>query len=125
LKEEVCSACKGQRLKSESLKVCIDDKNIVELTALSIEDAVPFFEKLSFSKEHQKVTEPILKEIRQRLRFLLDVGLGYLSLDRNVTTLAGGGAAKNSFSGTDWCRIDGGFSTFWTNPVLVCTLAIT
>jgi excinuclease ABC subunit A len=90
LKEEVCPVCKGKRLKPESLEVCIEKQNIIQVTALSIEDAVPFFDQLLFSAEHKKVTEPILKEIRQRLRFLLDVGLGYLSLDRNVTTLAGG-----------------------------------
>ena len=90
LREEQCPDCQGKRLKPESLGVVIDGKSIVEMTAQSIEEAVPFFKKLSFSKEREKITNPILKELRTRMGFLFNVGLGYLTLDRTVATLAGG-----------------------------------
>ncbi|HTL48534.1 MAG TPA: excinuclease ABC subunit UvrA [Verrucomicrobiae bacterium] len=90
LKEDACSECGGKRLRKESLGVKIQGKNIVEVTAQAVEEAVPYFEKLKFPKTLEPVTMPILKEIRQRLKFLFDVGLGYLTLDRTVATLAGG-----------------------------------
>lgn len=90
VREDVCTACKGQRLKVDSLGVKIENKNIVELCRLPIERAKPLFEKLSFGGAEEKIASPILKEICERLRFLENVGLGYLTLDRSVTTLAGG-----------------------------------
>ncbi|MSR77904.1 MAG: excinuclease ABC subunit A [Candidatus Omnitrophica bacterium] len=90
LKEDVCSECRGLRLKKESLGVRIQKKNIVDLTGISIEEAVPFFQQLSFAESHRVVTDPILKEIRTRLKFIHEVGLGYLTLDRPVSTLSGG-----------------------------------
>ncbi len=90
LREDICSECSGKRLRKESLGVKIENKNIVEITAKSIEEAVPFFDELRFPPFSRKITEPILKEIRTRLRFLLQVGLGYLALERTVATLAGG-----------------------------------
>lgn len=90
LREEACSECGGKRLKKESLGVRIQGKTIVEWTEQAIESAVPLFEKMELPQRMAAVTAPILKEIRQRLRFLLDIGLGYLTLDRTVATLAGG-----------------------------------
>ncbi|MDA9101115.1 excinuclease ABC subunit UvrA [Omnitrophica bacterium] len=90
LRQDICALCKGQRLRPESLSVTIAGKNIVEMTRLSIEDAVPFFEGVSFPDSQTAVTRPVLKEIRSRLRFLDNVGLGYLTLERSVATLAGG-----------------------------------
>lgn len=90
LREDLCSECGGKRLKKESLGVRIQGKNIVELTEQAIETAGPFFDKLAFPARLGPVTQPILKEIRQRLKFLLDIGLSYLTLDRTVATLAGG-----------------------------------
>ncbi len=90
LKEDVCGECRGKRLRKESLGVNILGKNIVELTEQAVETAGPFFDKLEFPDRLKPVTGPVLKEIRQRMRFLLEIGLGYLSLDRTVATLAGG-----------------------------------
>jgi excinuclease ABC subunit A len=89
LREDPCPLCEGKRLRKESLMVKISGKNIIDMTELAVEEAVPFFEKLQFSR-NKLITEPILKEVRSRVRFLLDVGLGYLSLERSVSTLAGG-----------------------------------
>lgn len=90
LREETCKECNGRRLRSESLGVRIDKKNIAEVTALPVEDAVPFFEGLKFSGNGAVIAEPVLREVRERLLFLLNIGLGYLTLDRTVATLAGG-----------------------------------
>jgi len=90
LREDVCPECKGKRLRTESLGVRIAGLNIIEMTELSVEDAVPFFDKVAFPPERRRVSEPVLKEIRARIGFLLNVGLGYITLDRAVATLAGG-----------------------------------
>lgn len=90
LREDVCGECGGKRLNKVSLGVRVRGKNIAELTALAIEETRPFFEELKLPEKLGPVTAPVLKEIRERLRFLTDVGLGYLTLDRTVATLAGG-----------------------------------
>ncbi|MBI4372339.1 MAG: excinuclease ABC subunit UvrA [Candidatus Omnitrophica bacterium] len=90
VREDICSACKGMRLNQEALGVKIGKRNIVQVTALSVEEASAFFGALSFEGSDKKVSDPILKEIRERIRFLNNVGLGYITLDRAVTTLAGG-----------------------------------
>ena len=85
-----CSACSGGRLKKESLAVNISGKNITEVTSLSIEKAALFFNKLKFQGRNGLIAKPILKEIRSRLKFLLDVGLDYLTLNRSARSLSGG-----------------------------------
>ncbi len=90
LRDEVCSECQGGRIRKESLGVRISGKNIVEWAALSIEEANRHFSKVSFPENRRKITDPILREIRERLSFLQNVGLGYLALNRSVATLAGG-----------------------------------
>ncbi|HPS37371.1 MAG TPA: excinuclease ABC subunit UvrA, partial [Candidatus Omnitrophota bacterium] len=90
LREETCPECRGRRLRKESLGVLIAGKNIAEVTAVSIEEAVPFFQKLEFADAQKLISDPILREVRERLSFLLNIGLGYLTLDRTVATLAGG-----------------------------------
>lgn len=90
LREDECPECRGKRLKKESLGVLIKGLSIAEVTAMAVEEASPFFDKLNFPESYQLIVQPILKEVRQRLRFLVDVGLSYLSLDRSVATLAGG-----------------------------------
>ncbi|MBI4115715.1 MAG: excinuclease ABC subunit UvrA [Candidatus Omnitrophica bacterium] len=90
LREEICPNCRGGRIRRESLGVRIGGKNIVEWTAFSIEEASVHFGKLSFPEKKGKITDPILREIRERLHFLRNVGLSYLTLDRSVATLAGG-----------------------------------
>lgn len=90
LREEICPECAGKRLRKESLGVLIGGKNIAEVTALPVDEAVPFFQALSFQDAQKMIAEPILREVRERLSFLLNIGLGYLALDRTVATLAGG-----------------------------------
>jgi excinuclease ABC subunit A len=85
-----CPACRGARLKPESLAVKIADKNISEHTGQSVSAALRFYTGLAFSPREQAVAGPILKEIRERLGFLNNVGLGYLTLDRGAATLSGG-----------------------------------
>ncbi|MBI5115992.1 excinuclease ABC subunit UvrA [Candidatus Poribacteria bacterium] len=89
-----CSACGGARLKPESLAVRIGGKNIAELTALSIKEARGFLKKLKLSRTQSIIAGRILKEIGERLDFMLDVGLDYLTLDRAAGTLAGGEAQR-------------------------------
>ena len=85
-----CPTCQGARLKKEALFVRINDKNICDLTALSIKDALAFFETISLTEKEAEIARRILKEIRERLHFLVNVGLDYLSLDRSSGTLSGG-----------------------------------
>ncbi len=85
-----CPTCGGGRLKQESLAVKFDDKNISELTKLSIYRAEKFFSGLKITGRNAIIAKPILKEITTRLKFLLNVGLDYLTLDRSARTLSGG-----------------------------------
>ena len=85
-----CKSCKGRRLKPESLSVTVGGLNISELCNLSVEKALDFFENLTFGETETVIAREILKEIKARLRFLLNVGLGYLSLSRRSGTLSGG-----------------------------------
>lgn len=86
----VCEVCSGGRLKKESLSVTIDGKNISEVTALSIERAKQFYMDLKLTDREKLIATPILKEITERLDFLLNVGLNYLTLSRGARTLSGG-----------------------------------
>ena len=85
-----CKTCKGQRLKKESLAVTVADKNIYEVTNLSIEKLKAFLADMQLSEQQQLIGRQILKEIRARVSFLSDVGLDYLSLGRATGTLSGG-----------------------------------
>ena len=89
-----CSTCKGMRLKRESLAVTVADKNIYEVTNLSIRDLASFLSNLTLTKTQQLIGEQILKEIRSRVQFLIDVGLDYLCLSRATGTLSGGEAQR-------------------------------
>ncbi|MFB3880022.1 MAG: excinuclease ABC subunit UvrA [Armatimonadota bacterium] len=89
-----CPACKGQRLKPESLAVTVGDQNIAQVAALSIRKAMAFFTDLPLTDRQEKIARQVLKEIRTRLGFLLNVGLDYLTLDRAAATLAGGEAQR-------------------------------
>ena len=89
-----CKDCRGQRLKAESLAVTVGDKNIYEVTCLSIEDLVEWLEQLNLTKQQHLIGDQILKEIRARVGFLKDVGLEYLSLGRATGTLSGGEAQR-------------------------------
>ena len=89
-----CGACKGQRLKKESLAVTVADKNIYEITNMSIENLKAFLDSMVLSSQQQLIGHQILKEIKARVRFLSDVGLDYLSLGRATGTLSGGEAQR-------------------------------
>jgi excinuclease ABC subunit A len=92
--ERECPVCQGKRLKPEILAVTIAAKSIVDVTTLSIQQAVSFFESLELNERDANIARQILKEIRSRLSFLNDVGLSYLTLDRSANTLAGGEAQR-------------------------------
>ena len=85
-----CPVCKGSRLKKEVLSVLINHKNIYELTKLSIKDLYNFLEKIELTKEQEQISKLLVKEIKDRLTFLINVGLDYLTLDRMAGTLSGG-----------------------------------
>jgi len=85
-----CPTCRGSRLKKESLAVTVEGKNIYDLCRLCIKDCLRFFEKLSLSRQEALISERILKEIKERLKFLADVGMDYLSLERSSGSLSGG-----------------------------------
>lgn len=89
-----CKTCKGQRLKKEALAVTVGDKNIYELTALSIENLKKFMDELTLTEQQELIGKQILKEIRARVGFLAEVGLDYLSLGRATATLSGGEAQR-------------------------------
>ncbi len=90
LSPQPCPACKGQRLRPESLHVLINKKNISELCELSVDEAEKHFSEIKLDPMRKKIAEEALKEICTRLRFMVNVGLGYLSLDRRSSTLSGG-----------------------------------
>jgi len=85
-----CDTCHGARLKKETLAVTVMDKNIYELCQLSIRNCFNFFEQLELSPQEKNITERIIREIKSRLQFLLNVGMDYLTLERSTSTLSGG-----------------------------------
>ena len=89
-----CKTCKGQRLKKESLAVTVGDRNIYEVTSLSIENLKKFMSELKLTEQQEMIGKQILKEIRARVGFLSEVGLDYLSLSRATATLSGGEAQR-------------------------------
>ena len=89
-----CKACKGQRLKKSALAVTVCDKNIYEVTSLSIAQLQAFLQEMQLTKQQELIGHQVLKEIRARVGFLMDVGLDYLSLSRATGTLSGGEAQR-------------------------------
>src|SRR5215469_5803979 len=90
MSDKPCPACKGRRLKPESLAVTVDGSNIAEVCRLSVSAAINFFDKLGGTEREQIIARGILKEIRERLQFMIDVGLEYLTVDRAANSLSGG-----------------------------------
>jgi excinuclease ABC subunit A len=88
--EKRCEKCQGKRLKSEVSAVTLAGKSIDKIVEMSVDTLKEFFEKIFLKKNQQKIAQPIIKEIVNRLQFLIDVGLGYLTLDRKAASLAGG-----------------------------------
>ena len=94
MRSRLCPDCKGARLKPEALAVTVGGKSIAQATRLSVQEAHAFFNALPLSEKSQFVARQVLKEIRSRLAFLVDVGLEYVNLDRESATLAGGEAQR-------------------------------
>src|SRR5207237_8706377 len=90
----VCSSCNGARLRMEAQQVKINGKNICQICCLTVEDAAKFFDDLQLMEQEAGIADKLLLEIRERLRFLNDVGLEYLTLDRLSSTLSGGEAQR-------------------------------
>jgi len=90
----LCKACKGRRLRPESLAVSVGGKNIIALTDMSVREMEKFFDSLELSGKQAMIAEQILKEIKARITFLIDVGLDYLTLSRSAGTLSGGEAQR-------------------------------
>ena len=90
MEEMTCKTCHGKRLNEQALAVRIGGKDILEMSNMSVVDLLEYIDSLKFEKQDIPVSEPILKEIKARLNFLKDVGLGYLSLSRSAETLSGG-----------------------------------
>lgn len=91
---ENCLTCKGARLRPEALHVKIDSKNIVDVTGLSIADAKTYFETVALTDTEREIAKVVLKEIEERLKFMINVGIEYLALDRRAHTLSGGEAQR-------------------------------
>jgi len=91
---EPCQSCQGSRLRKEALHVLVGNKNIVELTALSIKDCNEFFRKLKLTPREKNISKVVTKEIEARLSFMLNIGIEYLALDRRAHTLSGGEAQR-------------------------------
>ena len=89
-----CTTCNGQRLKKSSLAVTVGDRNIYEVTSMSIHSLIHYLEELDLTSQQLLIGEQILKEVRSRVGFLVDVGLGYLSLSRGTASLSGGEAQR-------------------------------
>jgi len=94
MRNKVCDACGGKRLRPESLAVKVADKNIADISAMSIKEAVKFFNEIELSETQMAIARQILKEILARLQFLSNVGIDYLTLDRAAGTLSGGEAQR-------------------------------
>jgi excinuclease ABC subunit A len=92
--EKKCQVCKGTRLKPEVIAVTVAKKSIVDIVTLPIDKCKDFFDNLELPEKEQKIARQILKEVRERLAFLLNVGLAYLNLDRTAATLSGGEAQR-------------------------------
>jgi excinuclease ABC subunit A len=88
--EKECSVCHGRRLKPEVLSVTIGNKGIMDICEISTKEALQFFENLKLTEKQEQISKEILKEIRERLRFMINVGLDYLTLARETKTLSGG-----------------------------------
>src|SRR3982075_656100 len=90
MSDKPCPACKGRRLKPESLAVTVADRNIAEVSELSVGKSINFFETMKLTEREQLIARGILKEILERLQFMIDVGLEYLTIERSANTLSGG-----------------------------------
>ena len=100
-----CIACKGQRLKPTSLAVTVSDKNIYEITSMSIIELSEFLKNMQLRERQLSIGSQVLKEIKSRIQFLIDVGLDYLSLFKRNSNAFGWRGSTNKTGNTDWFRI--------------------
>jgi excinuclease ABC subunit A len=105
--ENPCPVCKGKRLKPEALSVLIGKKNIDEIVSMNIENAYEFFANLDLTEKEIEISKTVLKEISQRIKFMLDVGLGYLTMARKAGTLSGGEAQRIRLASQVGTRLTG------------------
>ncbi len=112
------------RLKPASLAVTVQDKNIHHLTGMTITEALDFIDHLQLDQDRTQIATAILREIRHRLTFLADVGLGYLTLDRTGATLSGGEAQRIRLATQVGSGLVG-VSTCWTSRPSACTSGTT
>ncbi len=91
---EKCTECNGTRLRPEALHVLVSNKNIAEVTSLSIKESIDFFASISLSKREREISKVVIKEIQSRLEFMKNVGIEYLTLDRRANTISGGEAQR-------------------------------
>lgn len=94
MSQKLCLVCKGKRLKKEALAVLVNNKSIVDITSMSVLNACNFFNNVKLNEKEKTIAKAILKEIKSRLNFLNNVGLGYLNVDRESSTLSGGEAQR-------------------------------
>ncbi|MDD3053431.1 MAG: excinuclease ABC subunit UvrA [Endomicrobiia bacterium] len=94
MSQKLCPVCKGKRLKKEALSVLVNSKSIVDITSLPVLQACKFFDNIKLNEKEKIIAKAILKEIKARLNFLNNVGLGYLNIDRESATLSGGEAQR-------------------------------
>ena len=94
MNHQTCTCCQGKRLRNEALGVTVGEKNIIEVTELSVSESIDFFDRLELSESETKIAAQVMKEIKSRLRFLQNVGLDYLTLERAAETLSGGEAQR-------------------------------
>lgn len=105
--EQTCPACEGQRLKPYPAATLLNGKRISELTAYTVKDCLAFFEHINLTENELLIADELLKEIKQRLTFLMEVGLHYLSLDRTAPTLSGGEAQRVRLASQIGCGLVG------------------
>ena len=94
MSQKECTECAGKRLRKEALAVTVNDRNVYEVSTMSVRDSLAFFATLPLTVTEEQIARQILKEIRERLSFLMSVGLDYLSLERKASTLSGGEAQR-------------------------------
>ena len=101
----ICNACKGGRLRKEATYVQVGNKNITQLINLPIDELLPFFETLTLSEHDEKIAQRILTEIKNRLKTMIEIGLGYLTIDRLASTLSGGETQRINLTRTLGCNL--------------------
>lgn len=107
MSEQVCPACQGERLKPYPRVAMVGGSSIAKVASMTISEALYFFQHLKLSPEESHIAEELLKEITERLHFLIDVGLGYLSIDRTAPTLSGGEAQRVRLASQIGCGLVG------------------